>query len=442
MSRLRKLKERKKKQYTKAIMSSLALTIAIGYSQTMTTYAWFTDTENIENDLILTMGKLDVEIKEGLNVQNLNLNNLHEQEFKINNLGSLKQKLRLKFLKGESNNIEKEHLKYISYTLSIKTSKNKNVIINNLNNNEVELLNSDGTKLVLDPGDYLNCKSQIYIKDKEDNPIPEDIKKSLSKKIADFNIAVLASQINYDSDGNIENNHIGFTDRDIQRNVVRIDKLTSCDDLEPNLEVELDENRKEIDISIPKEYEYNKKLDLVNVDILGGTGEFENVSLELDNGVPDVDSGEFDIVKMPLGSKFDPDKIGNCFTDNQKIIVKLTFKQKIDNTEVTVKEIWEIKFRMGHNSNGKMVLQAYYEALDRSKEELILTNDVEKPVELELPKEEVEVPIEAEVDESPKEEVEIPSKQDEVDSPKVEETVVPSQPDIIEPSKEEVEIQE
>lgn len=438
MSRLRKLKERKKKQYTKTIMSSLAITIAIGYSQTMTTYAWFTDTENIQNDLVVTMGKLDVEIKEGLNVQNLKLNKLYEKEFKINNLGSLKQQLRLKFSKDESNNIEKEHLKYISYTLSIKTSKNKNVTINNLNNNEVELLNSDGTKLVLDPGDYLNCKSQISIKDTEDNPIPEDIKKSLSKKIADFNIAVLASQINHDSDENIENNHIGFTDRDIQHNVVRIDKLTSCEDLEPNLEVEFDENRKEIDISIPKEYEENKKLDLVKVDILGGTGEFENVSLELDNGVPDVDNDEFDIVKMPLGSKFDPDKIGNCFTDNQKLIVELTFKQKIDNTEVIVKETWEIKFRMGRKSNGKKVLQAYYEVLDRNKEKLILTNDVEKPMEPELPKEEAEVPSELEVEEPPKEEVEEPNQPEVVEPPKVEETVETSQLDIIEPSKEEI----
>lgn len=442
MSRLRKLKKRKKKQYTKTIMSSLALTIAIGYSQTMTTYAWFTDTENIQNDLIVTMGKLDVEIKEGLNVQNLKLNKLYEKEFKINNLGSLKQKLRLKFSKGEYNNIEKEHLKYISYTLSIKTSKNKNVIINNLNNNEVELLNSDGTKLVLDSGDYLNCKSQILIKDTEDNPIPEDIKKSLSKKIADFNIAVLASQISYDSDGNIENNHIGFTDRDIQHNVVRIDKLTSCEDLEPNLEVEFDENRKEIDINIPKEYEDNKKLDLVKVDILGGTGEFENVSLELENGVPDIDSDEFDIVKMPLGSKFDPDKIGNCFTENQKLMVELTFKQKIDNTEVIVKETWKIKFRMGRKSNGKKVLQACYEVLDRNKEELILTNDEEKPMKPELPKEEVEVPSEPEVEESPKEEVEIPSKPDKDDSHKAEDTDIPSKPDIIEQSKEEIEIQE
>lgn len=438
MSRLRKLKKRKKKQYTKTIMSSLALTIAIGYSQTMTTYAWFTGTENIQNDLIVTMGKLDVEIKEGLNVQNLKLNKLYEKEFKINNLGSLKQKLRLKFSKGEYNNIEKEHLKYISYTLSIKTSKNKNVIINNLNNNEVELLNSDGTKLVLDSGDYLNCKSQILIKDTEDNPIPEDIKKSLSKKIADFNIAVLASQISYDSDGNIENNHIGFTDRDIQHNVVRIDKLTSCEDLE----VEFDENRKEIDINIPKEYEDNKKLDLVKVDILGGTGEFENVSLELENGVPDIDSNEFDIVKMPLGSKFDPDKIGNCFTENQKLMVELTFKQKIDNTEVIVKETWKIKFRMGRKSNGKKVLQACYEVLDRNKEELILTNDEEKPMKPELPKEEVEVPSEPEVEESPKEEVEIPSKPDKDDSHKAEDTDIPSKPDIIEQSKEEIEIQE
>ncbi len=70
MSRLRRLKERKRKQFIKTIMSSLALALVMGASQGVTTHAWFTDEEIIDNDLIITMGNLDVEIGKGFNMNN------------------------------------------------------------------------------------------------------------------------------------------------------------------------------------------------------------------------------------------------------------------------------------------------------------------------------------------------------------------------------------
>lgn len=386
MSRLRRLKQRRRKQFIKTTMSSLALILVIGTVQSTTTYAWFTDKELIDNDLSITMGKLDVKIEEGLNVDNLQLDQISEKKFKIENIGSLDQKIKLKFSKSKSHTLELENLKYIDYKLDIKTSKGDKVSINKSNNSEVELLNSDGSRLILEDGDYLDCKSTINIK----NGITLEQKKLLSEKIINFDITVLASQVNYIG-GVVDNNEIGFTDKDSQDNLVKIDKIYSYEDLTHNLDVKFDDERKEIEINIPNEYENNKKLYLVSVDRLEGTGEFTGIEVEKENGKPDVDEDDFDIVKIS-GAKFDKDKIGQCFSDEQKLRVLLTFKGKYYGETITVEEVWEIKFRVKNNK-----LEAYYVVLNREK--LI---EKEEP-----PKEEVEVPNKPEVVEPSKEEIEI-----------------------------------
>src|SRR5699024_1767635 len=114
--------------------------------------------------------------------------------------------IKLKFSKSKSHTLEPENLKYIDYKLDIKTSKGDKVSINKSNNSEVELLNSDGSRLILEDGDYLDCKSTINIK----NGITLEQKKLLSEKIINFDITVLASQVNYIG-GVVDNNEIGFT---------------------------------------------------------------------------------------------------------------------------------------------------------------------------------------------------------------------------------------
>lgn len=398
MSRLRRLKQRRK-QFIKTTMSSLALILVIGTVQSTTTYAWFTDKELIDNDLSITMGKLDVKIEEGLNVDNLQLDQISEKKFKIENIGSLDQKIKLKFSKSKSHTLEPENLKYIDYKLDIKTSKGDKVSINKSNNSEVELLNSDGSRLILEDGDYLDCKSTINIK----NGITLEQKKLLSEKIINFDITVLASQVNYIG-GVVDNNEIGFTDKDSQDNLVKIGKIYSYEDLTPNLDVKFDDERKEIEINIPNEYENNKKLYLVSVDRLEGTGEFTGIEVEKENGKPDVDEDDFDIVKIS-GAKFDKDKIGKCFSDEQKLRVLLTFKGKYYGETITVEEVWEIKFRVKNNK-----LEAYYVVLNREK-------FIEK---VEPPKEEAEVPSKPEKVESPKKEIEVPSESEKVEPPKEE----------------------
>lgn len=420
MSRLRRLKQRRRKQFIKTTMSSLALILVIGTVQSTTTYAWFTDKELIDNDLSITMGKLDVKIEEGLNVDNLQLDQISEKKFKIENIGSLDQKIKLKFSKSKSHTLELENLKYIDYKLDIKTSKGDKVSINKSNNSEVELLNSDGSRLILEDGDYLDCKSTINIK----NGITLEQKKLLSEKIINFDITVLASQVNYIG-GVVDNNEIGFTDKDSQDNLVKIGKIYSYEDLTPNLDVKFDDERKEIEINIPNEYENNKKLYLVSVDRLEGTGEFTGIEVEKENGKPDVDEDDFDTVKIS-GAKFDKDKIGQCFSDEQKLRVLLTFKGKYYGETITVEEVWEIKFRVKNNK-----LEAYYVVLNREK--LI---EKEEP-----PKEDAEVPSKPEKVESSKEEIEVPSESEKEEPPK-EEVEVPNEPEVVEPSKEEIEIQD
>ncbi len=420
MSRLRRLKQRRRKQFIKTTMSSLALILVIGTVQSTTTYAWFTDKELIDNDLSITMGKLDVKIEEGVNVENLQLDQISEKKFKIENIGGLDQKIKLKFSKSKSHTLEPENLKYIDYKLDIETSKGDKVSINKSNNSEVELLNSDGSRLILEDGDYLDCKSTINIK----NGITLEQKKLLSEKIINFDITVLASQVNYIG-GVVDNNEIGFTDKDSQDNLVKIGKIYSYEDLTPNLDVKFDDERKEIEINIPNEYENNKKLYLVSVDRLEGTGEFTGIEVEKENGKPDVDEDDFDIVKIS-GAKFDKDKIGQCFSDEQKLRVLLTFKGKYYGETITVEEVWEIKFRVKNNK-----LEAYYVVLNREK-------FIEK---VEPPKEEAEVPSKPEKVEPPKEEIEVPSESEKVEPPK-EEVEVPNEPEVVDPPKEEIEIQD
>ena len=51
-----RLKNKKSKKFIKTIISSLALTLAMSSTQIIPTYALFTDTIKIANDLVISMG--------------------------------------------------------------------------------------------------------------------------------------------------------------------------------------------------------------------------------------------------------------------------------------------------------------------------------------------------------------------------------------------------
>ena len=229
----------------------------------------------------------------------------------------------------------------------------------------------------------------------ETNPMTITIKYNVQES-GDYRIDYLYEQSSY-LHSKIEKNN---TDKDLVGNYSLSQKGTVLS----KEDVKFDGERKEIEINIPNEYENNKKLYLVSVDRLEGTGEFTGIEVEKENGKPDVDEDDFDIVKIS-GAKFDKDKIGKCFSDEQKLRVLLTFKGKYYGETITVEEVWEIKFRVKNNK-----LEAYYVVLNREK-------CIEK---VEPPKEEAEVPSKPEKVESPKKEIEVPSESEKVEPPKEE----------------------
>ncbi|WP_052356882.1 hypothetical protein [Faecalimicrobium dakarense] len=57
MGRLRRVKENNIKKVMKPTMCSLFLALVIGFTQSMITYSWFTDTKEVLCDLVINMAK-------------------------------------------------------------------------------------------------------------------------------------------------------------------------------------------------------------------------------------------------------------------------------------------------------------------------------------------------------------------------------------------------
>ncbi|MGL6106960.1 hypothetical protein [Romboutsia sp.] len=424
MSRLKRLKEKKRKQFIKTIMSGLALTISIGTSQTITTYAWFTDSETLQSDLVVTMGTLDVDIGDGFNSEKLNKDNnfTESKEFSISNEGSLKEQLKLKISLNKDNKIENNYLKYINYKLYIdKDGEEITINLDELSNTskDIDLVDKHGNRIILNPGDVLNCKSTISL-----NTCNEDILSEISNKSIAFNTEVLASQINLN-----HNDIAGFTDKEVQTNIVNIDKIDPV--VQGNLNIHFQEDKEEIKIFIPNEY---KPKQISNIKVLTEEdGEFENTG-EFKNIEVDEENKYHFVIQKKYDEEFNKKNIGKEFSENNQLNIEIKFIDKQKDKEIEITEVWNIKFRMNKNKN-KNRLQAYYQVI--SSNHKFLENpsnpDVEEP-----PKEEIENPSNPDVEEPPKEETENPSKP-EVEEPPKEETENPSNPDVEEPPKEETE---
>lgn len=424
MSRLRRLKERKRKQFIKTIMSSLALALVMSASQGVTTYAWFTDEEIIDNDLFITMGDLDVEIGDGFNITDADINEEITNIFTINNKGSLNQKVKLNFELIETD-IPKELLDEISYTLELK-SKDQNLtsVKGNMgtlleNKNKIEVKDEKGNPFILQPGENLECVAKIKINNIEEN-------QSLNGKILEFNLNVIANQTNLEDKG--------FMDTESQYNKISIKEQDlgpgevegawgrcKCCNL-PGLIFDYPEDLKgkEVYVNLPFEleddsfsahYNYNTgKIVLIKRDQI-------NYPIKEEDVIDKEFIVDFNIPKDKPGY----DRYSLFFEKNSSgnLIGKWTFKEYIEEY------------------SGANDLINKPEIIEPPKEEVKVPSETKD----EDISEEIEVPIESEVVELPKEEVEVPSEPEIVEPPK-EEVEVPSQPDTIAPPKEEIEIQE
>lgn len=393
MSRHRRLKERKNR--IKSASCALALALVIGSGQGLGTYALFTDNEDIVSNLAISTGDIDVYSTEGFKGKDIGEKGYISKNFEIINKGTLKQKLQIELT--TKTKISDEALKNITFKLSMSHGGKiiKPIDLNFYKIKQGEKFNLEydtGGKVILNSGDKIDCVSQVSIKNLS--------KHNVEKQKIDFDLNILASQISYKS-GTIDQSHNGFIDLYTQVNSFLINQ-SDLDNVESNLDVELDDHKKqenyEIDIKAPK----GKKIKSVVIEL--GTGEFNRINL------CERESDGFDIIKNPL-SEFvlGPGGIDTEYSDNQKLVVRVKFKSGEE-------EIWEIKFRYRDK------LQAYYIKLE------------------EVPKEGIELLNNLDVEEFLKEDEELSSNPEVVDPPK-EEVIAPDKPELVEPSKQEEVIQ-
>ena len=394
-----RLKNKKSKKFIKTIISSLALTLAMSSTQIIPTYALFTDTIKIANDLVISMGKLDVNIGDGFNEKELEVKNeVINNTFKITNDGTLKQHLKLS-LSGIDNNIKK----YLDYNIEFENYNDKTIkpisYKQLLNNNLVSLKYEDDSLVVLEPGKFITATANIVI----DENIPQDLIEQPLK----FNLNINAIQVNNET--LIQD--FGFSDVEIQENYLQFKYMIKPElPQNGNVNVQLVSNEDKVKVFIRDIKEINTK-HIRDIEITGGTGEFNNIKIVQDNN---------NIVFVQKDSQGNFNITNTDFDDSNTLILKLIMNDK---------SYKEIKFRFRINSKNSKKLEAYYEIISSGT---VAVSSI--PNEIKSPKdEEIDVPNEPEVVEPSKdEEIGVPNEPEVVEPPKDEEIEVPNELEIVE----------
>lgn len=382
-----RLKNKKSKKFIKTIISSLALTLAMSSTQIIPTYALFTDTIKIANDLVISMGKLDVNIGDGFNEKELEVKNeVINNTFKITNDGTLKQHLKLS-LSGIDNNIKK----YLDYNIEFENYNDKTIkpisYKQLLNNNLVSLKYEDDSLVVLEPGKFITATANIVI----DENIPQDLIEQPLK----FNLNINAIQVNNET--LIQD--FGFSDVEIQENYLQFKYMIKPElPQNGNVNVQLVSNEDKVKVFIRDIKEINTK-HIRDIEITGGTGEFNNIKIVQDNN---------NIVFVQKDSQGNFNITNTDFDDSNTLILKLIMNDK---------SYKEIKFRFRINSKNSKKLEAYYEII--SSGTVAVSSIPNEPEVVEPSKdEEIGVPNEPEVVEPPKdEEIEVPNELEIVELP-------------------------
>lgn len=413
MSRLERLKNIRK-SILKSIISSLAITLVIGSTHTIPTYAWFTSNENVDSGLLLTTGTMGLEVGNGFNIIDTNNGTEITNTFDISNIGSIKQKLSINF-NLKQNDLPPGLLEKINYKLELKYENNTITSINGdisqLLNSNIDIKSKDGRPFILDPQKSINCIATIYI----DHP---QVSEALKGKLVEFNLNVEANQINLKDEGFMavysQSNKIFIEKENLGPDEVEgVWGKCKCCNL-PGLIFDYPEELKgkEVYVNLPFEngneafsahYNYDTgKIVLVKRD------EY-NYPIKENDVLGKEFIVDFNIPKDKPG--YDRYLLVFEKTNSGKVVGKWTFKEHIkDYVNVNNSEDIDVSEPIKEESEVQI-----------------------KPEIEELPKEEVvEAPSEPEVIEPPKEEVYVPSKPEVAEPPK-EETAVPSQPDIIEP---------
>ena len=376
-------------------------------TQIIPTYALFTDTIKIANDLVISMGKLDVNIGDGFNEKELEVKNeVINNTFKITNDGTLKQHLKLS-LSGIDNNIKK----YLDYNIEFENYNDKTIkpisYKQLLNNNLVSLKYEDDSLVVLEPGKFITATANIVI----DENIPQDLIEQPLK----FNLNINAIQVNNET--LIQD--FGFSDVEIQENYLQFKYMIKPElPQNGNVNVQLVSNEDKVKVFIRDIKEINTK-HIRDIEITGGTGEFNNIKIVQDNN---------NIVFVQKDSQGNFNITNTDFDDSNTLILKLIMNDK---------SYKEIKFRFRINSKNSKKLEAYYEII--SSGTVAVSSIPNEPEVVEPSKdEEIGVPNEPEVVEPSKdEEIGVPNEPEVVEPSKDEEIGVPNEPEVVEPPKDE-----
>ncbi len=424
MSRFIRLEERKNR--IKATSCALALALVIGSAQSLGTYALFTDTEDLASNIAISTGDVDIEItegKDGFHETDVQPSKTINYQFKVTNNGTLRQNLELKLDTNTIPNELKEIISYIDYNIKFKDGN----FIKGLESGEFKnVINTDGSLLILNPGESITLTAEVIIS----KNMPNTTQIKLQGKVIPLNFKVKATQIN-ESGTSIST---GFYDICEQNNDLIIGalilqagdaiKITPADDIDKakDLTIEFFSGNNYIglrDIVDILDGGLSTNLSSKNIKSVGQSGAFKDCKFTVN------DSKGIKLLSPIYGNNILQD-----FGKGHYIDIQVDYGKGIYR-------VYRIDFRAipKTDTTGNRLAQAQVTDVTKDYPTMSKDNIILEDIVLQ------EKPVEPEVVEPPKEEVEEPNQPEIIEPPK-EEVVVPSQTDIIEPSKEEIEIQE
>ncbi|MBO3444223.1 TasA family protein [Clostridium sp. CCUG 7971] len=186
-------KKTNKKESIKATIGGLALALAIGGIGSLGSYAYFTDKAETKNDLIVTMGSLDVSLNNPINMSLDESKKTATEAFKIINSGSLKQHVSLKFSNFTNSELLSEigcnlSMTYNGKVVKLKGYKSISKLSDLSNMNFTDLVYESGNLVELEPKGIIDCALKIDISNgNQENIQNQDIR---------FNTEVDSRQIN------------------------------------------------------------------------------------------------------------------------------------------------------------------------------------------------------------------------------------------------------
>ncbi|MGL5640924.1 MAG: TasA family protein [Paraclostridium sp.] len=410
MSRLRRLKENKRKNTIKTTMVSLALALAIVCTQTVGIYALFKDTEDVTDNLTISTGDVDVEVSEGLNFTDVQPGDVIKIPVKITNKGTLNQNISLDL------SIPDEIKSYLKPKFGFGDINIKDGVMYN-----------DTKLFVLAPGSSITGSIDITIAEMD-----KGVQNSLAGKVQNVNLSVKSTQTNKAND--LSNN--GFYDVAIQKNTIRVAQR----------EIITINTGEKAYFTGGKGNSFEKLY--VPVNVKGTNNEFElSATVSSATGTVKYEAkyykyGDKDyILIQPTGNN--PMEFKGVVNITIKVDVKKdgnlieSYELKCNATLKNAGNDCDDANHPDHGVNGKCHGEVVY---DGHKTILYLLEET-KPESMEIldqRNEEIEMKTETDTIKPSSGETEKTSELEIIECPKVE----PIQPDVIEPSKEEIETQE